>query len=415
MTRSPLTLLWFVATACGAPRTTLESHGVSVEAGPCGRGLVVVESDYQSSNVSLLDFAGKVLTPSLVSSSTQGMGFGVSLGSDAVPPGSPEPGPRLVLIDRYPAGVLRFVDLSSGQIASELAVGSGFRANPQDYLALSAHEAYVARYEVNPNPGRQAWDQGGDILLIEPSLPQITGRIDLTAAMVDEPSRFSAHPARLVEVNGRIFALLASYANDYAQGGTTSRLVEIDPTRHELSSTVLLDDLRGCTGLASSPTANELAIACSGDDLAGVPPNLAHSGLALVDISGEPRLKQRFSAASLSNEALSSVAYAASGVLAFGTLGYRLDSGAIGAEDGLFRLDVASGQVDEVLRSEGQPFSLGGMRCVLDCAVCFATDAERAGGSVLRFAVDPAGVLSAPEVVRAETRIGLPPRYLGEF
>lgn len=415
MTRARFVLPWCFALACGAPRTALESHGVSVEAGPCGRGLVVVESDYQSSNVSLLDFAGNVLSPSLVSSNTQGMGFGVSLGSDAVPPGSPEPGPRLVLIDRYPAGVLRFVDLASGQIASELAVGTGFRANPQDYLALTAHEAYVARYELNRNPGRQAWDEGGDLLLIDPSLPQITGRIDLAAALAGEPSRFSAHPARLHSLNGRVFALLASYANDYTQGGTTSRLVEIDTARRELSATLLLDDLRGCTGLAASPAGDELAVACSGDELAQVPPNLAHSGLALIDISAEPRLKQRFSAASLSGQAVTSVAYAASGVLVFGTLGYRLDSGAVGAQDGLFRLDVASGRVDEVVRSEEQPFTLGGMRCVLDCAACFATDAERKGGSVLRFPVDAAGTLSAPTVIRAETRAGLPPRYLGEF
>jgi hypothetical protein len=47
--------------------------------------------------------------------------------------------------------------------------------------------------------------------------------------------------------------------------------------------------------------------------------------------------------------------------------------------------------------------------------VCFAADAKRAGGSVLRFPVDSAGNLAAHTAIRAETRIGLPPRYLGAF
>ena len=56
--------------ACGAPRTTPDNQGVSVAPGPCGRGLLVVESDYQSSNVSALGLDDSVLSPSLASSST---------------------------------------------------------------------------------------------------------------------------------------------------------------------------------------------------------------------------------------------------------------------------------------------------------------------------------------------------------
>ncbi len=76
----------------------------------------------------------------------------------------------------------------------------------------------MARYEVNANAGRQEWDGGGDVLIVDPSLPAITGRIDLSAAMAGEAAQYSPHPARLVQLSGRVFALLASYADDYTKG-----------------------------------------------------------------------------------------------------------------------------------------------------------------------------------------------------
>ena len=117
--RWELLLLISLLEACSAPRITPDSLGVSVTAGPCGRGLVVVQSDYQSSNVSLLDWEGRVLSESLVSSSTESSGFGVALSADVVTPSSAQNGSEIVLIDRYPAGVLRFVDLRTARVTAE--------------------------------------------------------------------------------------------------------------------------------------------------------------------------------------------------------------------------------------------------------------------------------------------------------
>jgi hypothetical protein len=401
--------------ACGAQRVSPDARGVSVEPGPCGRGLVVVESDYQSSNVSLLDFGGNVLSASLASSSTEGSGFGVALSGDVVPASSPELGPRIALLDRYPAGVLRFIELASARVAAELSVGTGFRANPQDYLALDEHKAYVARYESNPNPGRQEWDRGGDVLIVDPGSPAITGRIDLAPAMAGEAPEFSAHPARLVRAAGRIFALLASYADDYSSG-TSSRLVELEPSTDSIVSTLVLDGLRGCGALALSPDQNELAIACTGDDLSNPVPKVDHSGLVLIDVSAAPVRTTTFPAHGWGNDPVGfSLDYVAPGVLLFGTLGHFDGSGAVAAPDTLWRLDSRSGQSDAILRSERTPFTLGGIRCAAVCGACFAADAERLGGSVLRFEVDTAAALSAPTAIVAEARVGLPPRYLSVF
>jgi hypothetical protein len=401
--------------ACGAPRVTPEAAGVSVDPGPCGRGLLVVESDYQSTNVSALGFDGSVLSPSLASSSTESGGFGVALSGDVVPPSSVQSGADFVLIDRYPGGVLRFVDLATAAVTSELSVATGFYANPHDYLALNAHKAYVARYESNPNSGQQDFDQGGDLLIVDPSQPKITGRIDLTPAMTGVGAGFSPHPGQVLAVNGRVFALLAAYANDYSSSAA-SRLVEIDPNADTLLSTLIFDDLHGCDTLASSPDHTQLAVACTGDDLRSSNPNLDGSGLALIDISDAPRVTKQFTAAALGDNPLGfALDYVAPGLLFFGTLGHFDGSGAVAALDALLCLDATNAQVREVLRSLSQPFTLGGVRCEAECGACFAADAERDGGSVLRFPVDAAGNLAAPTAVRAETRIGLPPRYLGAF
>jgi len=413
--RCSVLLLATALGACSATRITPDHQGASVTPGPCGRGLVVVESDYQSSNVSLLDFKGQVLSESLASSSTDSSGFGVRLSGDVVTPDNRQNGSHIVLIDRYPAGVLRFVELATASVTAELSVATGFRANPQDYLQLGTERAYVSRYDTNANPGRQPWDQGGDVLIVDPSRPAITGRIDLSAALAGEPARFTPHPARLLNVSGRVFALLAAYAHDYSSG-TSSRLVELDPATDSLLSTLVLDGLHGCSALAVSPDERELAVACTGDDLRSTQPKLDTSGLALLDIESTPRLSKRFDASELGNAPLGfGLAYVAPGALLIGTLGHFADSGASTLQDSLLYLHTASGQVEELLQSAGEPFTLGGALCAGSCGACFVADAKRAGGSVLRFAVDAEGNLAAPVAIRAETRVGLPPRYLAAF
>jgi len=375
---------------------------------------VVVESDYQSSNVSLLGFDGSVLSESILSSSTASSGFGVQLSGDVVPASGRQDGPEIVLIDRYPAGVLRFVELATARVTRELSVATGFRANPQDYLALAADRAYVARYEANANPGRQAWDAGGDVLIVDPSVPAITGRIDLSLALANEPAQFSPHPARLLEVSGRVFALLAAYADDYSSA-VDSRLIEIDPANDSLLSTLVLDGLRGCTGLAVSPDEGTLAVSCTGDDLRSTEPKLGGSGLALIDIEDVPRVTTRYEASELGALVGFGVAFAAPEAVLFSALGHFDDAGAPAAQDGLFQLHTDSGRVVQLWQSASEPFTLGGPRCAASCGVCFVTDAKHAGGSVLRYRVDESGYLALPSTIRVETRIGLPPRYLGAF
>jgi len=403
-----------VLSACGAPRSEPQAGGTSVLSGPCGRGLVVVESDYQSSNVSLVDFAGNVLAPSIASSSAENAGFGVALSGDVVVPGSAVAGAELVLLDRYPAGVLRFVDVASGKVTSELSVATGFRANPHDYLLIGPKKAYVTRYESNPNAGAQPWDGGGDVLIVDPSVPSITGRIELSSALAGENASFTPHPGRLLSVGKRVFAVLSAYDRTY-MNSAVSRLVEVDAETDTLLSSLPLADLHGCDGLALSPDSRELAISCTGADLLDAPPSITSSGLALVDITGTPQITKTFAAATFGNNAIGfALDYSLPTRLVFGTLGYVTDAGSRSL-DAILALDTGSGAFTEVVRSASQPFTLGDVRCAPSCGACFVADAERDGGSVLRFPLDAQGELGSFTAVRAETRVGLPPRYLGAF
>jgi hypothetical protein len=408
-----ISLLLVFVLGCGARRADPGAHGVDVKPGRCGRGVVVVETDYQSSNVSLLAFDGEILTQSFTSSGTQGSGFSVSFGPDAVPPSGLQQGDTLAFIDRYPAGIVRFVNVSSGNVIAELPVGTGFRSNPQDYLQLSDDKAYVSRYNSNPNAGRQDWDAGGDILLVDPSTPSVLGRIDLSQAMRGEPDEFWPRPAQLAKVGERVFALLAGYSDDYLRA-TTARLIEIDPSTNSLLSTLVLGTLRGCGTFAVSPNGRELAIACPGDDLTHAPPSLEASGIALVDITREPRLVRTLAARDLGTNVIGfGIAYAKDAVLLVSTMGYFDDSAGSYAPDTLLRLDLLTLAQDELLRSADAPFTLGSVRCAPECGACFATDAGR--GTVHRFSLESDGSVTGDTPIKVEARVGLPPRYLGTF
>jgi hypothetical protein len=411
--KSWLALGWLAALACSPPAPGLSTTGTNVAPGPCGRGLIVLESDYQSSNVALLGFDGSVLSASFARSSVRAGGYGVSLSGDVVAPRSALPGAELVLIDRTPSGVLYFIDVVSAQPSFDLNVDTGFRSNPHDYLALSPNKAYVTRYDANPEPGREPWDAGSDILIIDLAARAPTGRIDLSAALSGEDPKYLPHPDRMLALGGRVFVLLSAYASDYSSSAE-SRLVELDPGTDQIASTLVLTGLYGCDALALAPNAAELAVACTGDQLAQLPPGPDGSGLVTIDVTGSPREKSRFPAKSLGDAPLGfGLDYVADGVVLLSTLGYFDANGQPALSDSLFRLDLSASSAQSLRVSS--PFSLGDVRCAPACGACFVTDASESSGSVVRYPITGAGALGVAQSITPETSIGLPARYLGAF
>ncbi|MGE0321820.1 MAG: hypothetical protein AB7S68_05940 [Polyangiaceae bacterium] len=415
--------LLFTLTACGVPEPPGSTGGVDTQETECGRGLVVIGSDYQSTNVSLLDPQGNVLSSSFISSASSGVRLNAPLSGDVVAPSTRLVGDRAVLLDRYPAAVITWIDLQTAKVTAQLGIGTGFSANPHDYVELSSELAVVTRFEPNPNAGKQAFDEGNDLLLIDPSKPAIVGRIDLTNALGDSSAGYFPRPDKLRVVGDQLYVLASAYSADFSDS-LESRIVRVDLQTRSVVEVLTLDGLHGCAGLALSPSHHQLAVSCSGP-FGGDAVIPEGSGLALVNIEGELSLERSIPAAELATDPLAySLDYVSDDTLLFTTFG-RFDPGGTARPDRLIQLDLNDLSTQELITSASDPFTLGDVRCNAACGSCFLADAGR-GGVVHHFGfeVESApgqqrlvrqGPLTLQASTKPDSQIGLPPRYLGAF
>ncbi|WP_437575418.1 hypothetical protein [Sorangium sp. So ce887] len=406
---------------CNAPEPPPSTGGTDVVAGPCGRGAVVVSSDYLSTNVSLVSWDGAVLSASIVSSGSSSPGLASPLSGDVLVPTAPVRGDRLVLLDRS-ASVLTWVDVRSGEVPGQLAVATAFRANPQDYVEVSPGKAYVTRHEPNLDPGAAPIDGGSDVLVVDPGARAIVGRIDLAPALAGEDPAFYPRPGRAVLVDDSLYVLLVATSLDFS-ASAESRLVEIDTRSDAIREVTVLDGLHGCGGLAVSASGSRLAVVCTGTFGGGATSNAGEAGLVvLARREGALVEEARWTAAELGAGTPGfSVAFASEDRLLLATLGRDALSEGGPVDDTLTAVELAGsgparGEPEVLLRSKELPSSLGEVRCAEACGRCLAADAETEGGVVHRFDVGEGSraVVHAASL-HVDPRVGLPPRYLGAF
>jgi hypothetical protein len=420
--------LALAASACGASDPP-ESGGALLDDSACGRGLLVVGSDYQSTNLAVVDRSGQAVAPSLLSSGSAAVGLSAPLSGDVVLPTSPLRGPEIVAIDRYPSAVLTFVELASGRVRAQLDVGTGFAANPHDYLPLGGDRAYVSRFEANQAAGSEPFDGGSDLLIVEPSVPAVVGRVDLSSAAADAPGVLP-RPHRMLRLGDFVVVLLSMLSGDF-QGSSSARLALIDPASDELVEVFELTGLHGCSGLAHAAPAADgssaLAVTCSGRFSGGSDPDIATSGVALLRFAAGTLSEQaRWTANELGGQPLGfSVTFADAQTLLVTLLG-SLSTPA--TQDALVALDLSGGGHHWVARGEQQPFEMGDVQCMTPladgadaaddaCGACFLADGEQ--GRLQRFALSAGGSI-ADRLQWVDTRvvesaIGLPPRALGRL
>ncbi|MBI4704723.1 MAG: hypothetical protein HY744_26775 [Deltaproteobacteria bacterium] len=361
---------------------------------------------------------GEVLSPCFVSSAAAGTGLSAPLSGDVVLPTEPATGDEIVLVDRFQS-VLTWVELATAQVRAQLSVATGFRANPQDYVATGPHHAYVSRYEHNFAAGSEPFDRGDDVLAIDPATPRITGRIDLRETMAGAGEGYLPRAGRMVLVGSRLFVLLSAYSADF-KDAAPSRLVAIDTARDTIAGVTVLAGLHGCGALARSPSGERLAVACSGNFHGTSAPALEQSGLVVLAVPPQPSpgpLAElgRYPAAGLAGQPLGfSVDFRDEHQLLVTALGRE----AMGAEpavtDALVELDTARGTSRVVLRTPTRPFELGEVRCTAPCPRCLAADAEQGVVRVLAPA-GANGALGETGAVAPDPAIGLPPRLIGRF
>jgi hypothetical protein len=385
-----------------------DSSGTTSKGLTAASALVVLSSDYKSSTASLYDPATKTLVDDCVPPSTLSKDTGLPTGTQ---------GGDVVVLDREHS-LVDFVDPHACQLRAQISVSTGgFKSNPHDVVHLSATKAYVTRYEKNaaPTPAPDDFDEGDDLLIIDPSAPKVTGRIDMsshaTMAAGAAGVTLQARPDHAVLANGLVYVTLNNLAADFSAAGP-GRVVVVDPATDTVTGTVDLPDQTGCSGLAYDDATKGLYVTCGGEFTDA--DQTAASALVEIDVSGAtPALGKIVSGKSLGTQPVSYNAAAVLGGTAFVVTAGALDpkSNAQTAPDTLYAIALATGAPTKVL--EGGAFNLG--RPAVDAATktLFLPDGDPVTPRVRVFDLSAAPVAGTPfEPNPAEH---LPPREAARY
>jgi hypothetical protein len=403
---------------CNVYPTGTRASGITnldeVPGGDCGRGFLVVESDYDSSNVSAVDSQGELLSASLVSSGMTSAGLSEAFSGDVVFPSELQSGDEAIVINRYPQSVVSLLDLRTARVLKQLDVSTGFAANPHDASRLGDGRVIVARFDTNLASGEQPFDAGGDLVVVDPALSRILERIDLRALTPDASATLLPHPERILRVGTRLFVIVSLYTADDRRSGS-SYLVSFDALSLEALGSLKLGNFSGCAGLSLSPNETELAVSCTGawNDASRSDPGT--SGLLGIDIRADAFAAWSFKGSELSPPQPFNffLAYAGPHHVVAMVQGQIASSSNQAEFDRLIRYDTESGVVEEAYRVTGPPFSLGDVRCLPKCGRCAVSDASRRS-TLLLFQNTERG-LELQTDVPVDAGLGLPTRWLGVF
>jgi hypothetical protein len=296
------------------------------------------------------------------------------------------------------------MDLSKASVLAQLAVGTGFSgANPQDYVEVDSKRAYVSRYGTNPSPGKQMFDQGGDVLILDTAKYAVTGRI----AMPEEDQTLQPSPSGMSWIGSDVAVTLARFSMDYTKAGD-GRFVGVSPSTDKIAWTVDIKGLQNCGRVAMSPSGKVAAVACTSiEDQATMKYDPTKSDIVLYDATKSPPVEtKRLGLGTMLNSGLQSeVAFAAEETLVGLTYGGNATTG-----DTVFAVDTSTGKVTS-LASSAAAFSLAGLRCSPGCNdVCLLGDSAK---SVLRRWHFDKGVLSPMSDVNVDPTVGFAPVLIG--
>lgn len=388
--------------------------------------IAVVGTDYASTAVSLLDADGALCADDVIDSGSAAVGVLTALSGDVVLPTSPSPTGELVLVDRYPNAVLTVVSFASGhaEVARQIPVGTGFDANPHDVLFLSPTRAYVSRYATNPTPTADPGDldDGGDLLIVDPSTGDLLGRVDLRAeAGAIGGVAVDPRPDRLLALGGRIWVSLGNLSRRF-DAAAEGALIGVDPATDTVVARLTLPGLANCGQvLAPAPDDSGFWLACVGLLEGGrpVPGDEARAGLAFVAVdgaTGDARVAWQAGAAALFGGRIPGWGLVAErGDVAWITVFGDPDDG---VPDSLLRVDRGDDGGASDVDVTTEPFALSALLRLPERGLLLVGDANRAAPALRRYAV---GAPGAPDALDALTptntspSVGLEPRHLLRF
>jgi hypothetical protein len=379
------------------------------------QGIVVIDSDYKSTSVSLVDASGdKVAQDDCIDSGAVTPVLSTALSGDVVLPSQSQPGDALVLIDQTNSALIT-VDPTKCMAVHDLSVATGFYSNPHDLVGLSTTKAYVTRYGTNTMPSGKpgANDQGADLLIINPATSTITGRIDLSGEATQVTgATLQADPDRAVLANGKVYVSLDNLSADFMTTGP-GRIVIVDPETDSVTGTIDPPGVKSCSQLAYLESAQELLIVCGGDLNADLATQTMQSALLVYDISGStPTLVKTIPGTALGNRpVMNSLVAAVSDQYAIAAA-WGDASGT--PPDSLWNVDLKAGTAAKIADADGS-FVLGTALYVAAAHRVIVTDAGMTNPHVSMYDVTNPGAPVAAGTFVADPKSGLPPRLLAWY
>lgn len=369
----------------------------------CDRGVLVVASDFKSTNVVVSGLDGVTLSGSFVSSAAAKPGLTLALSGDVDVPYVAPRSRRAVILDRYGTNVITWLNVDTAEPIGQLPIGQGFESNPHDYIEVDDTRAFVSRYGANLRPGAQPFDEGGDLLILDLRSRSIAGRI----AMPEDDPRLLPCPAEMNWLGREVVVTLARWSRDFAAVGE-GRFVGVSPETETVAWRVDVPGLDACGRVAVSPDGHYAAIACSGRyDFDTKRYDTSRSDIVLFDATQRPptELRRFRVAVQLDSSIQPTLVFASARALLGTAYGGNATVG-----DQAFALDIESGALTALVTS-AKPFVLGGIRCSPGCGdICLLCDA--AANRLRRWKATASGFEELSSVV-LESIVGLPPRTIG--
>jgi hypothetical protein len=382
--------------ACGADSSSSsEQRGLTATS-----ALAILSSDYKSSSLALYDPSTKRLVDDCLRPATLSKDTSLVTGTQ---------GGEVVVLDRE-RSLVDFVIPSICRLRAQLSVSTGgFKSNPHDVVYVSPTKAYVLRYEKNaaPTPAPDDFDEGDDLLIINPSLSEVTGRIDMSSQATTAPNAtLQARPDHGVLMDGLVYVTLNNLSADFSAAGP-GRVVIVDPTTDTVTGKIELPAQTGCSGIAADEVAKKLYVSCGGEFSDA--DQTASSAFVEIDVSGAtPVLGKIVSGKTLGTQPVSYFAAALFGGNAFVATAGALDfnTGAQTAPDTLYSIALDTGVGTKII--DGGAFNLG--RPAVDAATktLFLPDGDPVTPRVRVF--DVAGLAAPLPAFEPNPAEHLPPR-----
>ncbi|MBN1961671.1 MAG: hypothetical protein JW841_12050 [Deltaproteobacteria bacterium] len=401
-------------TLAGCP----EDENLLNKGGPAS-GIAVVNSDYESTSISLLNDDFTLAQSNCLSSGSQTPELSQALSGDVVLASTPKNDKsELVLIDRSNSAII-WLNPVTCSVRAQLAVGTtgsgNFYANPRDVLTLSTTKAYVTRFAQNASynseePDVNDLERGDDILIIDPSTPSIIGHIDLSEiiAAVDNASVL-ARPAQLMLIDNMVYLTLGRISAFY-DTAAPSILIVIDSETDTITDSIELPFL-DCEAMAYINEAQNLIIACYGL-YSDSQPQSETAGIVAVDISvSPPTIAKSYNYNIFANRTVSGMTVAAmdSDQIFVVVMGNGDDQ-----NDEIWRLSLNNDKVASVFTASGS-WQLSSLFADPTTKKLLATDGSMTDPKLRVFSTSDAATCTEVNNLNPDPEHNLPPRQVIKY